>query len=97
MIGAALNSVASLFNNSCDVNTVKYHRGRHTVMLARYTVMLARHTVMLARFTKLKSYAGQTQTSWPPQLVPHSSVMMPGLLHPPESAITGEISRQGRK
>jgi len=35
VIGAALNSVTSLFNNSCDVNTVKFHQGRKTVMLAR--------------------------------------------------------------
>ena len=26
VIGAALNGVASLFNNSCDVNTVKFHQ-----------------------------------------------------------------------
>ena len=26
VIGAALNGVCSLFNNSCDVNTVKFHR-----------------------------------------------------------------------
>ena len=36
VIGAALNSVTSLFNNSCDVNTVKFHQGRKTIMLARY-------------------------------------------------------------
>ena len=36
VIGAALNSVTSLFNNSCDVNTVKFHQGRKTVMLARF-------------------------------------------------------------
>jgi len=35
VIGAALNSVTSLFNNSCDVNTVKFHQGRKTIMLAR--------------------------------------------------------------
>ena len=26
IIGAALNGVTSLFNNSCDVNTVKFHQ-----------------------------------------------------------------------
>ena len=26
VIGGALNGVASLFNNSCDVNTVKFHQ-----------------------------------------------------------------------
>ena len=36
VIGASLNSVTSLFNNSCDVNTVKFHQGRKTIMLARY-------------------------------------------------------------
>ena len=35
VIGSALNSITSLFNNGCDVNTVKFHRGRQTVMLAR--------------------------------------------------------------
>ena len=28
VIGAALNGVASLFNNSCDVNTIKVHSVR---------------------------------------------------------------------
>ena len=26
VIGGALNSISSLFNNSCDVNTVKFHQ-----------------------------------------------------------------------
>ena len=34
VIGGALNGVASLFNNSCDVNTVKFHQVlRHLVHL----------------------------------------------------------------
>ena len=44
VIGAALNSVTSLFNNSCDVNTVKFHQGRKTIMLAR-CFSLSQHTV----------------------------------------------------
>ena len=38
VIGAALNTVSSLFNNSCDVNTVKFHRGRQTILLARRNI-----------------------------------------------------------
>ena len=38
VIGAALNGVCSLFNNSCDVNTLKYHAGTTETMLARRNI-----------------------------------------------------------
>lgn len=40
VIGGALNSISSLFNNSCDVNTVKYHQGDQTVMIARRKILV---------------------------------------------------------
>lgn len=39
VIGGALNSISSLFNNSCDVNTVKYHQGDQTVMMAKRRIL----------------------------------------------------------
>ena len=38
VIGAAFNSVSSLFNNSCDVNTVKYHQGNNTTIIAKRNI-----------------------------------------------------------
>ena len=38
VIGAALNSITSLFNNSCDVNTIKYHQGNTTIMMAKRNI-----------------------------------------------------------
>ena len=38
VIGAALNSITSMFNNSCDVNTIKYHQGNKTIMMAKRNI-----------------------------------------------------------
>ena len=32
-IGSAVNLASSLFNNSCDVNTIKYHQVGHNIRL----------------------------------------------------------------
>ena len=34
MVGVAIYPRMSLFNNSCDVNTVKFQRGRQEVLVA---------------------------------------------------------------
>jgi len=38
VIAAALNGVTSLFNNSCDVNTVKFHQDNKTIMIAKRNI-----------------------------------------------------------
>ena len=35
VIGSAVNRYTSLFNNSCDVNTIKFHQGKTTVLVAK--------------------------------------------------------------
>ena len=35
VVGVGIYPILSLFNNCCDVNTLKYHEGRREVMRAR--------------------------------------------------------------
>ena len=59
VIGASLNSVTSLFNNSCDVNTVKFHQGRKTIMLARYFLSHTRNRMKSQLTTRRDIKAGE--------------------------------------
>ena len=75
----ALNSISSLFNNSCDVNTVKYHQvirlpsvivriilclqGDQTVMIARRMILAGEEVTDFYGVHYFQSSRGERQAS----------------------------------